>query len=125
MLRKNFSLHHYECYDTTTIGNDVWIGMNVFIKAGVKIGDGAVIGACSVVTKDVAPYAIVGGNPAVVIRYRFDESTIQSLLDIGWWNLSDDEVADLSPMFQSPHDVITRLTHPTENGETCPAGNHE
>lgn len=70
----------------TVIGNDVWIGMGAVIMPGVTIGDGAMIGAYSVVAKDVAPYTIVGGNPAQPIRKRFDEETIAALLDIAWWD---------------------------------------
>lgn len=69
-----------------TIGNDVWIGSHATIMSGVIIGDGAVIGAYSVVTKDVPPYAIVGGNPAKLIRYRFDTETVVLLLKLQWWN---------------------------------------
>lgn len=69
-----------------TIGSDVWIGNDVIIKGGVNIGDGAVIGMGAVVTKDVPPYAIVGGVPAKIIKYRFDESTIDQMLKIKWWN---------------------------------------
>jgi acetyltransferase-like isoleucine patch superfamily enzyme len=68
------------------IGNDVWIARNTLILSGVTIHDGAVIGAGSVVTKDVAPYSITAGNPARHIRYRFDEPTIARLLEIQWWN---------------------------------------
>jgi virginiamycin A acetyltransferase len=68
------------------IGNDVWIGYKAVIMAGVKIGDGAIIGAYSVVTKDVEPYAIVGGNPAREIKKRFSEQVIKELLEIQWWN---------------------------------------
>ena len=68
------------------IGKDVWIGSGAFIKGGVKIGDGAVVAAHAVVVKDVPPYAIVGGVPAKVIRYRFDEETIKALLELKWWN---------------------------------------
>ena len=68
------------------IGNDVWIGRGAFVKGGVTIGDGAVVAAHAVVTKDVPPYAIVGGVPAKVIRYRFDEETIKELLELKWWN---------------------------------------
>lgn len=68
------------------VGNDVWIGSHVLIMDGVKIGDGAIIAAGSVVTKDVAPYAIVGGIPAKTIRYRFTDLHIKFLLDFAWWN---------------------------------------
>ena len=68
------------------IGNDAWIGSGAFIKGGVKIGDGAVVAAHAVVVKDVPPYAIVGGVPAKVIRYRFDAATINELLELKWWN---------------------------------------
>lgn len=69
-----------------TIGNDVWIGYRSYIKAGVTIHDGAVIGAHAVVTRDVPPYAIVAGNPGRIIRYRFSDRTIARLLKIRWWD---------------------------------------
>jgi acetyltransferase-like isoleucine patch superfamily enzyme len=75
------------------IGNDVWIAFGTTILSGVAIGDGAAIGACSVVTRNIPPYAIAAGNPAQVIRYRFDDETIQRLLEIKWWNWPDDQVA--------------------------------
>jgi len=71
------------------IGNDVWIANDCTIFSGVTIGDGAVIAGQSVVTKSVPPYAIVGGNPAKIIRYRFDEKTIQDFLRLKWWDLPD------------------------------------
>ena len=70
----------------TVIGNDVWIGYETVIMPGVKIGDGAIVAAKSVVTKDVKPYTIVGGNPAQVIRQRFSDEIINVLLEIAWWN---------------------------------------
>ncbi len=70
----------------TEIGNDVWIGYEAVIMPGVKIGDGAIIAAKSVVTKDVPPYTIFGGNPASLLRQRFSNETIQVLLEIAWWN---------------------------------------
>ena len=85
----------------TIIGNDVWIGDQCFIKAGVKVGDGAVIGAHAVVTHDVPPYAIVGGVPARVIRYRFDEETINSLLNSEWWNLNDKDLSVFAQYIQN------------------------
>ena len=70
------------------IGNDVWICENVFINGGRKIGDGAIVLAGAVVTKDIPPYAIVGGVPAKILRYRYDEDTIKLLMKIKWWNNS-------------------------------------
>lgn len=72
------------------IGNDVWIGSDVVIKGGVKIGDGAIVAMNSVVTKDVPPYAIVGGNPAHVIKYRFTSEQISRLQEIKWWDKPDE-----------------------------------
>lgn len=70
----------------TIVGNDVWIGTEAMIMAGVKIGDGAVIGSRALVTKDVAPYAVVGGNPAKEIKKRFSDNEIAMLLEMQWWN---------------------------------------
>ena len=70
----------------TIIDNDVWLGMGVMIMPGVKIGDGAIIAAQSVVTGDVPAYAIAGGNPARIIRRRFDDETIARLVAVSWWN---------------------------------------
>lgn len=70
---------------SVNIGNDVWIGQGVAIKSGVTIGDGAVIGTGAVVTRDVEPYAVIGGVPARIIRYRFTPEQIESLLKIKWW----------------------------------------
>ena len=74
------------------IGNDVWIGYGVTILSGVTIGDGAVIGAKSVVASDVPPYAVVVGNPAKILKYRFDTITIRELLKIKWWNWSKEKI---------------------------------
>ncbi|PLZ68532.1 chloramphenicol acetyltransferase, partial [Fischerella thermalis WC344] len=70
----------------TVIGNDVWIGYEAVIMPGVKIGDGAIVAAKSVVVKDVPPYAVVGGNPASLLRQRFPDEIINALLEIAWWN---------------------------------------
>jgi acetyltransferase-like isoleucine patch superfamily enzyme len=79
------------------IGNDVWLGYKSTIMSGVSVGDGAVVAACAVVTKHVPPYAIVGGNPARIIRYRFDEETIERLMAIKWWDLPAHELRPLIP----------------------------
>ncbi|MEG6585050.1 CatB-related O-acetyltransferase [Dendrosporobacter sp. 1207_IL3150] len=92
---KSKSIKHKETGEGTNIGNDVWIGANVFVKRGVKIGDGAIVGAGAIVVKDVPPYAIVVGNPAKIIKYRFDSATIEQLLDLEWWNLDFEVIKDL------------------------------
>jgi acetyltransferase-like isoleucine patch superfamily enzyme len=81
-----------------SIGNDVWIGARALIMPGVTIGDGAVIRAQSVVTKDVAPYAVVEGNPAVATGSRFDEETVERLLSVAWWNWPDEAVNEFLPL---------------------------
>lgn len=86
----------------TEIGNDVWIGRNAVLIAGVKVNDGAVIGAGAVVTHDVAPYAIVGGVPARVIRYRYPKKLIESFLRVKWWNWSLDKIEDNIELFYQP-----------------------
>ena len=74
------------------IGNDVWIGYNATIMAGVHIGDGAIIAANSTITKDVEPYTIVGGNPAKKIRKRFSEDVITKILELKWWNWNMEKI---------------------------------
>ena len=83
------------------IGNDVWIGEHVTIMSGVTIGDGAVIATNSQVVKNVAPYSIVGGNPAKLIKYRFTEEQIQKLLEIKWWNWNDEKINSYLPLLCS------------------------
>ena len=101
----------------TVIGNDVWIGSEAIVMPGVTIGDGAVIGTRSLVTRDVEPYAIVGGNPARVIRKRFDEEQIALLLEMEWWAWSDDQLrdamlnltsGDVAALYRHWRDVIRR-----------------
>ncbi len=83
------------------IGNDVWIGYEALIRSGVRIGNGAVIGARSIVTKDVEPYSIVAGNPCRHIRFRFPEPTIQELEAIAWWDLPLEEIKKAIPLLLS------------------------
>lgn len=83
----------------TTVGNDVWIGCNVVILPGVTIGDGAVIAAGSIVTKDVPPYAIVTGAPAKVLRYRWNEETIERVSSLKWWDWEDEKIKNNLELF--------------------------
>ena len=98
----------------TRIGNDVWIGYRATILSGVTIGDGAVIGAGAVVTRDVLPYRIVAGNPAVVVRERFDESRIQSLLAIRWWDWPLSKIKKATPIICS-NDVAKLIAFSAEH----------
>ncbi len=86
----------------TIVGNDVWIGRESLIMPGVKIGDGVIIAAHSVVTKDIEPYSIVGGTPAKLIRKRFDDELISLLFKVQWWNFGSSELADFLPVLCNP-----------------------
>lgn len=97
-----FSKHSREPPRRVVIGHDVWIGHSAILLPGVSVGDGAVVGAGSVVTKVVPPYAIVGGNPARHIRYRFSDEIIRRLLVMQWWSMDERRLRQLAPYF---HDV--------------------
>ena len=87
----------------TVVGHDVWIGVGATIMSGVKIGNGAVIGAKAVVAKDIPDYAIAVGNPAKVIRYRFKPQTIERLITLSWWNWNLSKIlANLDLLYQNP-----------------------
>lgn len=102
--KHNFSTHpifyciggYSEIISPPIIESDVWIGSNVVILQGVKIGVGAIIAAGAIVTKDVPPYAIVAGIPARIIKFRFDDKMISKLVDSKWWQLEPNEIADLN-----------------------------
>jgi len=83
-----------EITNGVTIGSDVWIGQNVVLFGGSTVGHGAIIGAFAVVVKDIPPYAVVVGNPPVVIRHRFDQTTITRLLALRWWDWTDEVIAE-------------------------------
>jgi acetyltransferase-like isoleucine patch superfamily enzyme len=83
------------------VGNDVWIGREALILSGVTIGDGAVVGARALVTKDVMPYSIVGGNPARHIRFRFDADAIDQLKRIAWWEWPEEIIREATPYLLS------------------------
>lgn len=86
----------------TVIGNDVWIGRECVIMPGVKIGDGAIVAAYSVVVKDIPPYWVAGGNPAKPLKPRFDEELTALLLDFRWWDLPPEQLADWLPLLCDP-----------------------
>jgi acetyltransferase-like isoleucine patch superfamily enzyme len=96
------------------IGNDVWIGANAVILRGVTIGDGAVVAAGAVVNKDVPAYAIVGGVPAKVIKYRFDQEIIAQLLELKWWEYDVNELSDLC--FDDVENAILQLRKKIDSG---------
>jgi hypothetical protein len=96
--------------ETPVIGNDVWIGSRVTMYSGVTVGDGAIIAGDSVVTKPVPPYAVVAGNPARVVKYRFDPETIKVFLETRWWDLPEDVIGrELLPFHGEVHKALERL----------------
>lgn len=114
--RKRFAHHNLPEEDLTIIENDVWIGNRAIIKQGVNIHNGAVIGAGAVVTRDVPPYAIVGGVPAKIINYRFDEKTIVELIETAWWNLPENEVEDIAKDVVDVHVFLSRFKNKMRGG---------
>ena len=96
IIKKKFATHNYVAGKQTYIGNDVWIGSHCLIKSGVTIADGAVIGMGAVVTKDVGAYEIWAGVPAKCIKKRFDDETIQKLLETKWWDKTEAEIERLA-----------------------------
>lgn len=92
IFEENGDIRNEKFEKPITIGNEVWIGCNATIRRGVKIGDGAIVGANSMVNKDVPPYAIVAGCPARIIKYRFDRDTINELLKLKWWHWNIEKI---------------------------------
>jgi len=104
---KNFKPIKHTQKPNPEIEHDVWIGEGVTLARGIKIGSGSVVAAKSVVTKDVPPYAIVGGNPAKIIRFRFEEALRSDLLELRWWRFSYTHIADLP--FDQPASFVSKL----------------
>jgi len=101
-VRTKFAEHVLVAPDFVHIGNDVWIGRSAIILSGISVGDGAVVGAGSVVTKNVPPYAIVAGNPARLIRYRFSDEIIEKMMKIKWWDFPDEQLRQTGRYFNQP-----------------------
>lgn len=108
-VRTKLARHDFLPIHATSIGADVWIGDGAYIKAGVSIGHGAVVGMGAVVTRDVPPYAVVGGNSANLIKYRFSETVCEGLLESRWWDLSDVELAELGYLIVEPTAFIAAI----------------
>lgn len=102
-LLKNFNYieGHPHTKGDIIIENDVWIGSDAKILSGVKIHNGAIVGANSIITKDIPPYAIVAGNPAKIIKYRFNNEIIEKLLDVKWWDFKEEKLVKVIPLLQS------------------------
>ncbi len=102
----------------TIVGNDVWIGERATIRGGVKIGSGAIIGTNAMVAKDIPPYAIAVGNPARVVKYRFDAATIRKFMAVKWWNWSVEKIYQNFPLMRNAEDFLAR--HYTPELERIP-----
>jgi Acetyltransferase (isoleucine patch superfamily) len=108
IMGKNFANNIFDPYLKTEIGNDVWIGSNCLIKAGVRIGNGAIVGMGSIVTHDIPDYEIWAGNPAKLIKKRFKENDINKLLKIKWWNWSDETVKNEAKYFNDIESFLNK-----------------
>ena len=109
ILKKNFATHESIKTPQTQIENDVWIGMGSFVKAGITIHDGAVIGMGSVVTHDVPAYEIWAGNPAKMIRKRFDTDVADRLEKTKWWDLEESDIEKLADLMNDPESFLKAI----------------
>ena len=108
-VKLKISKHKRPHPSKTIIENDVWIGDGVIIKQGIHIGNGAVIGFGSRVTKNVPDYAIVAGNPATIIKYRFNKLLVNQLLQIEWWNFPEEKLKLLANFTKNPNEFIDEI----------------
>lgn len=108
-VKAKFSEHKRNPSLRTVIGHDVWIGQSAIIKQGVTIGTGAVIGMGSIVTKNVAPYSIVAGCPSKELKKRFDNETVDGLLNSKWWDLGDEKLFHYAKYFTDPKKFIAEI----------------
>lgn len=108
-IKRKFAYLNRDIDKQTFIGHDVWIGSSVLIKQGIKIGNGAIIGMGSVVTKDVPPYAIAAGNPARIIRNRFDDDEIKFLTDLNWYVWDDKKIKKNASYFNNVQELYERF----------------
>ena len=109
IFHQNLAEIDFTASEQVRIGNDVWIGSGAYIKSGVTIGDGAVIGAHAVVTRDVAPYAIVAGVPAHLLRFRFSPEVIDGLLTLKWWDWPKEKIQTNAELFRNPSDLLAAI----------------
>lgn len=111
VLNHYFASNHYQII----IGNDVWIGCDVTILGGVRIGNGAIIGAGAVIAKDVPPYAVVAGNPARIVKFRFAQDVIDKLQEIKWWNWPEEKIKENVSLFEHPSSFVNLFPPPTHS----------
>lgn len=111
-VKTKFARHNYLPFLRTKIGADVWIGEGAFVKAGVRVGHGAIIGMGAVVTRDVPAYAVVAGNPARLIKYRFSESVVNDLLHSRWWDWPEERMHKFGSFMHDPKIFLQQINLP-------------